>query len=228
MTNEKRLEDLLADDMIEMAKNAAQTPSPPQVRYDDRDKYVYVSDQPKKKIFLGVAAILAAGVITAIAYFGIRTYARNDSQGDASSDNGSNAIHETADPGTFREYSISGEDFSLAYLCNKNEMVVALTELLQYKSGGNNLDFQTPDEASVEVMLDELTDGELGPFTPGPYKPLDPVQNPEIQGSSSIDWHDGTYNFEFGLRHSNYDTSFSIETQNLAAANRFSDALKCS
>lgn len=232
MNDDPSLEDRITAEIISLVieeTNSRRLATEHQIPEINEQQHHNPKPSRSHKRLITTAAIAITVPIVAIAitiggYFGVRAYTGNSSQ----ESNPSGYVSSASSPkslATFMEYDITGDAFKAAYRCKKDEIIDTLTYLLLNKSGGNNLDFPNPDKESVTAMLDELTDGNLGPFTPGPYKPRDPVQNPEITRAYSVDWHNGTYNLEFQLHHSNTDTSFSIETQNLDAANRFSEAL---
>jgi len=216
MTNEKRLEDLLAEDMIEMANRAAENQIPEIIEQQD---YSPKSNRSYKGLITTAAIaltvpIVAIGIVVG-GYFGIKAYT-----GNSPPDSNPSAYVLTppptasplpeitatiASPGSHNnsETSLIG-----AYRCNKDAVVDSLTQLLLTRNGGNNIDIVNPNKESVTAMLDKFIE-------PG-----------VIAESYQITTQNGTYNFEVKIiRQSGEESSFFVQTQDLDAANRFSDAL---
>ncbi len=118
-------------------------------------------------------------------------------------------------PMTFTALDANEAAIKEAWACFPSEISYNLYVLLANSTGGNNLNFASATQSDAEAMMRGLTNGTVANFSPGAYNPRDASQDPELTRIYTVDWKNGTYNWEFQLRHADTTTSFSIETENL-------------
>src|SRR3989338_5254779 len=126
------------------------------------------------------------------------------------------------DPTPDISFMITGQQFTNAYRCNPQVVQGAFYDLINSRSGGNNLTITRITREDSNAFVKRLTDGNVSTKVGISFVNFNnPNENAEIKGVYMKRWSDGTNNFEFQVDSPTLTGNFSIETKNDAAAGQF-------